>query len=173
MRDTELEEDVLSGWKKVKNDEVSDHGLFTDFEGLNFSTESRNPEDFSNQLFDELMYTTMSQETNSYAHDKIRKVLQGRDHFHQMDHHTHRQHARLGTWKDLNESDIKKFIAHLLIMSSIKKSALHNYWSTNSLTRTPFFGTYLSRNKFQDILWNFQVADGKNNPPPGSPNHDT
>ena len=58
-------------------------------------------------------------------------------------------------------------------MSSIKKSALHNYWSTNSLMRTPFFRTYLSRNKFQDIfLWNFQVANAKNNPPPGSPNHD-
>ena len=57
-------------------------------------------------------------------------------------------------------------------MFSIKKSALHNYWSANSLMRTPFFGTYLSRNKFQDILWNFQVADAKNNPPPGSHNHD-
>ena len=54
-------------------------------------------------------------------------------------------------------------------MSSIKMSALHNYWSTNSLMRTPFFRTYLSRNKFQDILWNFQVADAKNNLPPGSP----
>ena len=57
-------------------------------------------------------------------------------------------------------------------MSSIKKSALHNYWSTNSLTRTPFFRTYLSRNKFQDTLWNFQVANAKNNPPEGSLNHD-
>ena len=114
----------------------------------------------------------MAQETNFYAHDKIRKVLQERDHFEQMDHHVHRQHAPLGTWKDLNESDIKIFITNLLIMSSIKKSALHNYWSTNSLTGTPFFGTYLSRNKFQDFLWNFQVANAKNNPPPGSLNHD-
>ena len=151
-RDTELEEDILNGWKKVENDEVPNHSPFTYFDGLNFSTKSRNPEDFINQLFDESMYTRMAQETNSYAHDKIRKVLQGRDPFEQMDHHTHRQHAQLGTWKDLNESDIKFFIAHLLIMSSIKKSALHNYWSTNSLMRTPFFGTYLSRNKFQDIL---------------------
>ena len=112
----------------------------------------------------------MAQETNSYVHDMIRKVLQGRDPFEQMDHHNHRQHAWLGTWKDLNESDIKFFITHLLIMSSIKKSALHNYWSTNSLMRTPFFRTYLKRNKFQDILWNFQVADTKNNPSPGSLN---
>ena len=88
----------------------------------------------------------MAQETNAYAHDKIRQVLQRRDQFEQMDHYSHRQHAQLGTWKDLNESDIKIFIAHLLIMSSIKKPMLHNYWSTNSLTRTPFFRTYLSRN---------------------------
>ena len=55
---------------KVKNDEVPGHGPFTDFEGLNFSTESHKPEDFFNQLFDELMYTKMTQETNSYAHDR-------------------------------------------------------------------------------------------------------
>ena len=84
---------VLNSWKKVKNNEVPDHSPFTDFEGLNFSTESHNLEDFSNQLFDELMYTRMAQETNLYTHDKIRKVLQGRDHFEQMDHHTHRQYA--------------------------------------------------------------------------------
>ena len=132
-RNTELEEDVLNGRKKVENDEVPDHGPFTDFDGLNFSTESHNLEDFFNQLFDESMYTRMAQETNSYAHDKIRKVLQGRDPFEQMDHHTHRQDAQLGTWKDLNESDIKISVTHLLIMSSIKKSVLQNYWPTNSL----------------------------------------
>ena len=75
-----------------------------------------------------------------------RHVLQGRDQFEQMDHYTHRQHAGLRT--------------------------CCSYWSTNFLISTPFFGTYLSRNKFKDILWNFQVADSKNNPPPGSPNHD-
>ena len=73
-RDTELEEDILNGWKKVENNEVPDHSPFTDFDGLNFSTESCNPEDFFNLLFDESMYTRMAQETNSYAHDKIRKV---------------------------------------------------------------------------------------------------
>ena len=55
-RDTELEEDIMNGWKKVKNDEVPDHSPFTDFDGLNFSTESLNLEDFFNQLFDEYVY---------------------------------------------------------------------------------------------------------------------
>ena len=57
-------------------------------------------------------------------------------------------------------------------MSSVKKPALHNYRSKNNLSRTPFFGTYLSRNKFQDILWSLHVADTTNNPPSGMPNHD-
>ena len=80
-RDTELEDDVLNGWMRVENDQVPDHGPFTEVEGLNFSTESRKPEDFFNQLFDQSMYTIMAQQTNAYAHDKIRDVLQGRDQF--------------------------------------------------------------------------------------------
>ena len=41
------------------------------------------------------------------------------------------------------------------------------------LSPTPFFGQYLGRNKFQDILWNLHVvADTSTNPPPGLPNHD-
>ena len=58
-------------------------------------------------------------------------------------------------------------------MSSVRKPALHNYWSTTSFCRTSVFGQYLGRNKFQDILWNLQVvADTSANPPPGLPNHD-
>ena len=89
-RDTELEEDVLKGWRKLENDEVPDHDTFTDIKGLNFSW---TPEEFFNQLFDKSMYTIMAQQTNVYAQDKISQVLQGRDQFEQMDHYTHRQHA--------------------------------------------------------------------------------
>ena len=53
--------------------------------------------------------------------------MQGRDHFQQMDHHSHHQHARLGTWKDVNASGMKIFTAHLLVMSSVHKPTLHNY----------------------------------------------
>ena len=59
----------------------------------------------------------MVEETNNYACKKIHEILQGRDHFQQIDHHSYHQHARLGTWRDVNSSDIKIFIAHLLVMS--------------------------------------------------------
>ena len=116
------------------------------------STDSQLPEDFFNDIFDDRMFTIMAEETNNYAQKKICEIMQGRDHFQQIDHHSHRQHARLRTWRDINASNIKIFIGHLLVMSSIHKTALHNYWSTTTLSCTSFFGQYIGRNKFQDIL---------------------
>ena len=119
------------------------------------------------------MYTILAEETNNYARQQIRKVMENRDLFQHMDHYNYKQHACLGTWKDLNSSDIKIFIAHLLVMSSVWKPALNNYWSLGSLSRTPFCGQYLDWNKFQDITWNLHVvADTSTNPPPVLPNHD-
>ena len=105
------------------------------------------------------MSTIIADETNNYACQQIVRIMGGRDQIQQIEHYSHKRHTRL------------IFIAHILIMSSVRKLALHNYWSTNTLSRTPFFGTYLSRNKFQDILWNLHVADMNNNPSPGMPNH--
>ena len=172
-RDIPLQEDTDNGWIKIDNDQIPDQCQFTGNPGLNMNTTSRNPEDFFNNLFDERMYTILAEETNNYARQKIRKVMENRDPFQQMDHYSYKQHACLGTWKDLNSSDIKIFIAHILVMSSVRKPALHNYWSTTSFSRTPFFGQYLGRNKFQDILWNLHVvSDTSSNPKPGLPNHD-
>ena len=117
------------------------------------------------------MFTIMAEETNNYVHQQIARIMGGRDQIQQIEHHSHQRHTRLGTWRDINESDIKIFIAHIL-MSSVRKPALHNYWSTKTLSRTPFFRMYLSRNKFQDNLWNLHVADIVNNPLQGMPDHD-
>ena len=170
--DEEVQEDVENGWTRITNDLPPNHPPFTDTPGLNLDTNARDPEIFFNQLFDERMFTIIAEETNNYAHQQISKIMGGRDEIEQIEHYSHKWYARLGRWRDANKADIKIFIAHLLIISSVKKPALHNYWTTNSLSRTPFFGTYLSRNQFQDILWNLHVADTTNNPPPGMPDHD-
>ena len=118
------------------------------------------------------MFTIMAEETNNYACQQIVRIMGGRDQIQQIDHHSQQRHARLGTWRDISESDIKIVITHILIMSLVRKPALHNYSSTKTLSRTPFFGTYLSRNKFQDILWNLHVADTANNPAPNMLDYD-
>ena len=84
------------------------------------NTVSCNPEDFFNNLFDDRMYTILTEETNKYARQQIMKVMGNRDPLQHMDHYSYQKHTRLGSWKDLNSSDIKICIALLLVMSSIQ-----------------------------------------------------
>ena len=144
-RDEILDCDVEQGWEKIQPDIIPDHCPFTGTQGINMSTDSHLPEDFFNDIFDDRMFTIMAKETNNYARKKIREIMQGRE----IDHHSHRQHARLGTWRDINASDIKIFIAHLLVMSSVHKTALHNYWSTTTLSNTPFLASILGEISFK------------------------
>ena len=142
-RDEILDCDIEQGWKKIQPDIIPDHCPFTGTQGINMSTDSRLPEDFFNDIFDDRMFTIMAEETNNYAQKKIREIMQGRDHFQQIDHHSHRQHARLRTWRDINASNIKIFIAHLLVMSSVHKNSstqlLVNY---NFIPHTIFWSLY-------------------------------
>ena len=167
-----LDCEVEQGWEKIQPDIIFDHCPFTGTLGLNISTDTHLPEDFFNDIFYNRMFTIMAVETNNYTRKKICEIMQGRDHFEQIDHHSHRQHAHLGTWRNIKASDIKIFIAHLLVMRQVNKTALHNYWSTKTLSQTSFFGQYIWRNKFQDILWNLHICDITNNPTLRSPNHD-
>ena len=81
-------------------------------------------------------------------------------------------HSWLRRWTNLNASDTKIFVAHLIVMGLVKKTNMAKYWSTNSLTRTPFFGKILSRNTFQNILVNLHISDNNTDYPCDNPNHD-
>ena len=63
-------------------------------------------------------------------------------------------------------------MAHLIVMGLVKKPNMAKYWSTNSLTRTPFFGKILSRNTFQNILVNLHISDNNTDYYCDNPNHD-
>ena len=111
-----MAEDIDNSWEKLDIDEVPDQGPFKETPGLNLDTESRKPEDFFNNFFDDRMFTIIADATNDYAYKKIRSLLEDRDAFQQLEHQSHRRQARLSTWKDINAADIKIFITHLLFM---------------------------------------------------------
>lgn len=71
----------------------------------------------------------------------------------------HKMRARVRSWKTLGEGDIKIFLAHLFAMGLVRQSSMERYWEHGEIVRTPFFGTYMSRNTFQNILSNFQISD--------------
>ena len=132
--DTELQEDLDNGWHRITHDVPANNPQFTDTPELNFETNSHKPEVFFNQLFDNRMFTIMAEETNNYACQQITRIMGGRDQIQQIEHYSHKRLARLGMWRDVNESGIKIFIAHILIMPSVRKPVLHNYWSTKTLS---------------------------------------
>ena len=68
---------------------------------------------------------------------------------------------------------MKVFVAHLIVMGILKKNSLEQYWSRDSILNMPIFGHYMSRNCFQNILWNLHVSNpDETNPLKGEADHD-
>ena len=68
---------------------------------------------------------------------------------------------------------MKVFVAHLIVYGILKKNSLEQYWSRDSILNMPFFGHYMSRNHFQNILWNLHISSlDETNPPRGEADHD-
>ena len=164
-RDREFPEDI--DWKKCEPDTGPSYGPFLESSQLNVDLTDRSPEACFNALFDKSMFQKIADETNNYARAQVNKNLQGMDPFEFMGEEEYHPHGRRNTWQDLSASDIEIFFAHLIIMGVAKKSRIDSYWSTGTLSRTPFFGRYLSRNDFQRILWNLHCDDSSTNPLPG------
>ena len=68
---------------------------------------------------------------------------------------------------------MKVFVAHLIVMEIHKKNSLEQYWSRDSILNMPFFGHYMSRYRFQNILWNLHISNpDETNPLKGEADHD-
>ena len=76
-----------------------------------------------------------------------------------LDQPGYRRHHRLCNWTDVNASDIKIFLAHVIVMGLVRKSMISKYWRHNSFGSTPFFGIHLTRPQFERILVNLHVND--------------
>ena len=64
-------------------------------------------------------------------------------------------HDRMNDWKDINKSDMKIFIAHLILMGIVKKLQIAKYWSKNVLTD---FGKTMMRNQFLLMMKNLHLV---------------
>ena len=173
-RDFEHEEDFGLGWEWTETDHVGpSYSEFTGKPGTLLDVkEKHKPEDFFNAFFDKNMWTVIAEETNRYARKRVNDQRAGRDVIAATSEGIHRPYARLNNWKDINESDVKIFMAHVIVTGLVKKQNLEKYWSTSNLIETPFFGKYLSRNVFQKLLWNIHVCDNSKDYPKGHKRHD-
>ena len=164
------QDDELSGWTY---EEIDSGPLWSPFHGnsrTNIQDLNGKPEVFFNGLFDERMWTVIADSTNIYARSKCN--TNGGNRCSDPTHPDYKKHCRLNSWSDASVGDIKMFMAHILIMGLVKKPDVEKYWNTKTKAKVPFFGQYMSRNRFQALLWNFHVNDDSDNPPPNTPGHD-
>jgi hypothetical protein len=165
--------EIASGWS-VPDIETDQDCMEFDFvqptSPLRMRNEGRNPMDFLEAFFDKEMWLHIVDETNRYAGERLRQ--DGDDHAERSQHPHFKPRARLNDWKPITLGELKVFVAHLIIMGLVRKPDIEMYWSGSSFTRTPFFGVYMSRDRFQNILANLHVNDDTNNPPYPEPGHD-
>ena len=82
-----------------------------------------------------------------------------RDPIQAADELNYNRNSRLNNWIDINEDDIKLFIAHVIVMGLIRKPNVTKYWSRNPNISTPFFRKYMGRINFECILSNKHLSD--------------
>ena len=68
-------------------------------------------------------------------------------------------HSRMHQWKDVNESDMKIFMALVILMGLTRKANIVKYWSKSKLISTPTFRKYITRMKFELILKCLHLTD--------------
>ena len=163
-------DDEVNEWEYEEIDSGSSTGPFLSKSTSHITDLHGRPEVFFDALFDERMWTILSDATNTYARAKCTSPQGNR--CSDPTHPDYKKHCRLNSWIDTTPGDMKLFIGHILLMGLVKKPDLEKYWNTKSKTRIPFFGKHMSRNRFQAILWNFHVNDDSNNPHHTHPRHD-
>lgn len=182
-QDKDLDIDLENGWKGIfrpvrGEDDENDMGKETSFtsdlpvgeDSLHVPTSGRGPVDFFHFLFDESMWGTIVEETNEYARRKL--SILGNDSFEWSQHADYLPFARINKWKNLSVCELKIFVTHLILISLTRKPELEYYWRQDSFSNMPFFGKYMSRDRFMAILANLHVADDTLNPKFGEPGHD-
>ena len=86
-------------------------------------------------------------------------ILGGRDPIQLIDQPNYQKHHRLSKWTNINESDLKIFLGHVIIMGLVCKPTITKYWHKNEMCNTPFFGQYMTRTQFEMILANIHIVD--------------
>ena len=113
------------------------------------------------------MFETIADQTNAYAKNRISSIMCGIDLIQQLDDPTNKKLNHLHSWKDANATDIKLFMADIIVMSLVQMSAVPGYCLKKILSHIPSYGKYLSCHKFQTILWHLHFNDVSRNLAPG------
>ncbi len=179
-KDKVIEEDVINGW--VRHEEDIGPGELYAFTGSRrylFSSPPSTCLDYFHELFDNNMWTILSENTNKKVRQKQSANENANGNNDPVDlidvggDLENNPNARINNFVDTTPDEMKVFLAHLIVFGLMKKNSVDQYWTTDNILHIPFFGRYMSRNRFQNILWNLHVSDPDiPNPQVRMQNHD-
>ena len=170
-------EDEKNGWVRLDQDTGPPNIYRFEASCRNYlNLNNYTPGAVFDEFFEGKLWTILSENTNKYVHTKLRQakdngdkdpielLIEGAD---------QNPCAGLNNWEDTSPDEMKVFVAHLIVMGILKKNSLEQYWSRDNILNMPFFGHYMSRNHFQNILWNPHISDpDETNPQKGEADHD-
>ena len=75
--------------------------------------------------------------------------------------------SRFWKWKPATVDEIKAFFAMGSAMGITKQQDMHDYWSKNKVTSTPFYGSVMPRDRFLLLISFLHYSDNTNYIPRG------
>ena len=82
------------------------------------------------------------------------------------------KYSYLALWVPVTRTDMTVFIALLINMGIVNKPEVRSYWSVDPILATSFFGTCMSRNRFEQILMFLHICNNLEQPDVNDPHRD-
>ncbi|KAF8785039.1 PiggyBac transposable element-derived protein like [Argiope bruennichi] len=132
---------------------------FTANPGVKVEIHSSSPLEFFGIFFDDDIVSFIASETNRFAEDFI-------------ENNELTPSSRSHNWKDMDSSEIRVFLALLILQGILQKPIQKLYWSQIPYFYTPFFGQIMSERRFALLMkflhfTNNATIDTSNHPQPG------
>ena len=111
------------------------------------------PHEFFSYFLTEELIADWCDQTNLYGEQQCSAITSDED---------LPTHSRLREWKDIGQDEMRVFLALIIATGLIQKADVDDYWSTDTVAETPFFGRHMSLRRFQNISSMFHIANNAN-----------
>ena len=145
-------------WKEgsqniIRHDFTGDPGVNVDL------TDSSPIIDYFLSYYDEAIHQNLYEQTNLFAQQRISKG-------------NLKPYSRLKKWTPTSDVEMKRMLGMTVGMGLTEQREIVDYWSSDPLTETPFYGRCMSRDRFLALLSNFHLNDNTKDLPRDSPDRD-
>ena len=134
---------------------------FSGTPGIQVTVNGTTPLDYFKLFFTDNILDLLVTETNRYAAQCIVAAPKPLP-----------KYSYLALWVPVTRTDMAVFIALLINMGNVNKPEVRSYWSVDPILATSFFGTCMSRNRFEQILMFLHICNNLEQPDVNDPHRD-